>query len=764
MSKLENAKKSKETNLSAFWLLPIVALAVTLWLGWQSYQNQGITVTVEFENGSGIQANKTSVMYKGISIGKVTDLTIDTETRKVIATLEIEKEAAPYLGKKSLFWLVSPKVSLGGVTGLETIVSGVYISVEPVEGELGHKFVALKEAPSLLDNVPGLHLTLKANKLGSLDKGSPIYYKQLQVGEVKNYQLDDDQKSINVNVLIYKSYEHLVNQQTRFWNASGITVTGGFSGFKVHADSLVSLVSGGISFDTPEDQDKKDIPIDTSKPFKLYEDYVAAQAGIKVELKLHELSGLTEDKTTVMNQGVQVGILRKIKIDKDYSGATAELSLDPRTEGLLHEGTEFWVVKPSISLTGISGLETIVRGNYIEVRFSKKGEPTRKFTIRRKAPPLNTDAPGLHLVLKTQQLGSLDIGSPILYKQLKVGSVQSYQLSRDTQKVIIGIHIEPEYAQLVNNSTRFWNVSGISLKGGMSGIEVKSESLLTLLAGGIAFDTPNSKAEPITGVKAFPLYPNEDKAKTAGTIITLNLDTTEGISEGTPIRVRGLEIGTIESMSLTKDLSGVTATARITQGNDLISRSNSIFWVVKPELGLLKTANLGTLITGTYLEVLPGNTSARKQTTFQVRSEPPTVKAQQEKGLHLVLTASRRGSLNIGVPVTYREMPVGKVTNFKLSPQADRVFIDILIEPKYAPLVKANSLFWNTSGIGIDAGLFKGVKVRTESLETIMAGGIAFATPETNMGEPATAGKFFMLYDEPKEQWLKWAPKIPLKP
>lgn len=764
MSELENVKKSKESNFSIIWLLPIIALAITFWLGFQAYQNKGTTITVEFDNGSGIQANKTNVMYKGISVGKVTDLTFDKKTRNVIAIIEIEKDAVPYLGKQSMFWLVSPKVSLAGVTGLETIVSGVYISVEPIDGPTGRQFTALKEAPSLLDNAPGLHLTLKADKLGSLDKGSPIYYKQLQVGEVINYQLAKDKKNININILINKPYENLVNNHTRFWNASGLTITGGFSGFKVHADSLVSLVSGGIAFDTPEHQvSDKNNTLPPDNPFKLYSDYVAAQSGIKVELKLTELAGLTEGKTLVMNQGVQVGILRKIKIDKDYTGAIAELSMDPRTEDLLTTDTEFWVVKPSISLTGISGLETLLRGNFIEVRFSKKGEPSRDFTIRHKAPPLNIDAPGLHLILKTQQLGSLDVGSPILFKQLKVGSVQSYQLSRNKQKVILGIHIEPEYANLVNESTRFWNVSGITIKGGLSGIEVKSDSIMTLLAGGIAFDTPDTKAKAITSVKAFVLYPNEDKAKTEGVSITLKLDNSDGITEGTSINVRGLEIGTIEEVYLTKDLSGVIAKAKITTGKDIILRNNSIFWVVKPELGLLKTANLGTLITGTYLEVLPGTTNAPKQSTFNVRQSPPVAAEQKgEAGLHIVLTAPRKGSLNIGVPVTYREITVGKVTNFKLSPQADMVFIDLLIEPKYAPLVRDNSQFWLSSGIGIEAGIFKGVKVRAESLETIMAGGISFATPE-NIGKQATKGKFFILHSEAKEYWLKWSPRIPLK-
>lgn len=763
MNTLQTAKKSKETNWSAIWLLPIVALAITLWLGWQSYQNRGIIIQVEFDNGSGIQANKTTVMYKGIAIGKVTDLRIDNKIRNVIATIEIDKDTAPYLGKKSLFWLVSPKVSLAGVTGLETIVSGVYISVEPVEGPPSKRFVALKKAPALLDNLGGLHLTLQADRLGSLDQGSPVYYRQIQVGQIKSYQLSKDQQRINVNILIDEPYKKLVNRHTRFWNASGITLTGGLSGFKVHTDSIISLISGGIAFDTPEETLKENNPLDTNSPFYLYDDYVAAQSGVKVELKLRELSGLAEGKTAVIYHGVQVGTLSKIKLAKDYSGAVAELNMDPRTESLLHEQTEFWIVKPTISLAGISGLDTLLKGNYIEVHFSKKGKPSRQFTVRAKAPPLNMDAPGLHLILKSKQLASIDVGSPILYKQMKVGSVQSYQLSKTGHEIIIGIHIEPEYAHLINSSTLFWNASGVQLTGNLSGIKVKSESLTTLLMGGIAFDTPNFKASPINDIRAFPLYPNEEKARATGVLITLQLTNSDGITQGTPIKVRGLEVGTVESISLTNDLTKVTAVARITQGANFIARHNSLFWVVKPELGLLKTANLGTLITGTYLEVLPGTPTAKQQTLFIVQSKAPNLKST-DSGLQLLLTAPRRGSLSIGAPVTYKEIPVGKITDFKLSPQADSVIISIIIDPKYAPLVRSNSKFWNTSGIGIEAGLFKGVKVRTESLQTVMEGGIGFATPDTNVGNLVPAGRVFVLHDEAQEEWLKWSPKILLQP
>lgn len=131
--------------------------------------------------------------------------------------------------------------------------------------------------------------------------------------------------------------------------------------------------------------------------------------------------------------------------------------------------------------------------------------------------------------------------------------------------------------------------------------------------------------------------------------------------------------------------------------------------------------------------------------------------------MSLTLSAARRGSLKEGVPVTYREVTVGKVTGYELGQTADRVLIHILIEPKYAPLVRSGSRFWNTSGFGLDFGLFKGATVRTESLETLVAGGIAFATPDgERMGNPARPQQTFALFDKFEDEWLTWAPKIPL--
>jgi len=763
MNDLPTARTRPASNWSAIWVLPLIALLIGGWLAWRAYSEAGIQIQVVFASGEGIEAGKTEVVFKGMSVGKVTSLTLDKsdKQRGVIATLEMNKDIEHQLRTGTRFWLVKPSVSLAGITGLETLVSGNYIAFSPGTGEPAYDFQALAQAPPLSDEQPGLHLTLKAERLGSLNRDSPVFFKQIQVGRVKDYELAADQTSVEVKVFIEPAYAHLVRKHTRFWNASGISVDANFSGVKFRSESLASIVAGGIAFATPEHR-KDSPPTDPNKPFRLYEDFDAAQAGIKAVVKLTDFEGLQAGRTPVMYKGIQAGLLKTLKVDPDLKSATAELAMDPLAEDYLVEGSQFWVVKPSISLAGITGLEALVKGNYIAIRPGELGGPPRRdFVARAKAPPLDLGAEGLHLVLFSDTLGSVDVGSPILYRQMKVGSVQSFQLSRDNKQVVLGVHIEPEYAGLVNRTTRFWNVSGITLKGGLSGIEVKSESLQTLMSGGIAFETDDLKAPAeAKRVQRFDLYADREASLKSGDALSIRVERGDGLSPGTEIRYKGLQVGKIERVELTGDLQAVMLHGRITTAAQQVLRPGSRFWVVKPEIGLTGASNLDTLIGGQYIEVQPSNQGSGRQTDFVALKQAPE-QAVEEAGLRLVLSTPRRGSLKTGSPVSYREVQVGKVTGYELGATADRVLIHILIEPRYAGLVHTGSRFWNSSGFGVDFGLFKGVQVRTESVETLVAGGVAFATPEPT-GNAARPGQTFALFDEAQPEWLQWAPKIAL--
>mgnify|MGYP006204999709 CR=1 FL=1 len=147
MTDLPKAKTRPASNWSAIWVLPLIALVIGGWLGWRAYNETGIQVQVRFESGEGIQANKTEVVYKGMSVGKVKNLTLDDQgkSRGVIATIEMNKDVEQYLKTSTRFWLVKPSVTLAGITGLETLVSGNYVAISPGEGEPTRKFKALEE-------------------------------------------------------------------------------------------------------------------------------------------------------------------------------------------------------------------------------------------------------------------------------------------------------------------------------------------------------------------------------------------------------------------------------------------------------------------------------------------------------------------------------------------------------------------------------------------------------------------------------------------
>ncbi len=211
---------------------------------------------------------------------------------------------------------------------------------------------------------------------------------------MKSYRLSEDQSTVEIKVFIEPAYASLVRKHTRFWNASGVGIDASLSGVKVRSESLSSIVAGGIAFATPEYR-KDSPPTDPSLPFRLYEDFDAAQAGIQVKVKLSDYEGLQAGRTPVMYKGIQVGSLKALKMEDNLSSASAELTLDPLTEDYLVEGTQFWVVKPSISLAGITGLEALVkvttspsarvrRGNGPSVS-SRPAPRRRRSTSRRQA-------------------------------------------------------------------------------------------------------------------------------------------------------------------------------------------------------------------------------------------------------------------------------------------------------------------------------------------------------------------------------------------
>lgn len=432
----------------------------------------------------------------------------------------------------------------------------------------------------------------------------------------------------------------------------------------------------------------------------------------------------------------------------------------PDAVNLMVQGARFWLVKPSIGLQGITGLETLLGGRYINMDVSNKdiqaGKPKRSFNGLASQPPASPSAPGLHLTLRSDSLSGINHGSPVLFRKMQVGTVQSHELADDG--VLVKILVDPAYQHLVNSSSRFWNVSGITLQGGLQGFRINAGTLNSMLMGGIAFDTPDREADRVKSGTDFVLFSDVAQAHQSGQKITLRFETAEGLQVGTRIKYKGLVVGQVTHLELNPQEGHIIAESLLNERTEWLAREGSRFWLVRPKLGLTNTANLETLVTGQYIEVLPPRsleTPAKAYFTAEIKAPDDQ---PLSTGLRLELVSEQLGSIRRGNPVYYREIPVGRVTGYRLGDPANHVLIYINIEDRYKPLVTGKSRFWNASGVDVKLGLFSGARIRTESLEALLAGGIAFATPET--GPLVSPGHRFKMAKEADSQWLQWAPAI----
>ena len=244
--------RRSRTRISVVWIIPILAAAVALGIAVQRILSEGPTITIVFKAAEGLEAGKTLVKYKDVSIGQVTAVRLSPDYSKVEVTAKITKSAEGLMVEDAKFWVVQPRVTLSGVSGLGTLLSGNYVGIEVGKSTKKQRtFIGLEEPLIITVGQPGRSFVLKAANLGPLGVGAPVYYHSLQAGQVVSYSLAGDGKAIELRIFVNAPYDTYVNAGTRFWNASGVDVSVGAGGVEVRTESLVALLAGGVAFDTP---------------------------------------------------------------------------------------------------------------------------------------------------------------------------------------------------------------------------------------------------------------------------------------------------------------------------------------------------------------------------------------------------------------------------------------------------------------------------------------------------------------------------------
>ncbi|WP_233233900.1 intermembrane transport protein PqiB [Bordetella sp. LUAb4] len=264
------AKPPSRWGVQLVWLVPLIAILIGGWLAVQSVLEKGPTITISFATGEGLEAGKTKIKFKSVDIGVINTVDLAPDNKSVIATAELAKSAASLLVEDTRFWVVSPRISGGSVSGLSTLLSGSYIGMDKgSQTQKRREFTALEEPPVFTSDVPGREYVLKSETLGSLDVGAPVFFRRLKVGQVISYALDTAGEGIMLRIFVNAPYDRYVKADTRFWHASGVDISLDSSGVKIETESMVAVVSGGLAFQSPPEA-VNDKAADADSQFSLF--------------------------------------------------------------------------------------------------------------------------------------------------------------------------------------------------------------------------------------------------------------------------------------------------------------------------------------------------------------------------------------------------------------------------------------------------------------------------------------------------------------
>lgn len=326
-SSLEPAVRTRR-RLPAVWLIPLVATLIGIWLAFNAYVDKGPTITITFQNADGLEAGRTKIKCKEVEIGKVKSIRLSRDRQRVEVLAEMTRDAAELLTVNSRFWIVRARVSTSGVSGLGTLLSGVYISMDPGDpGKSSRAFSGLESPPLLTGQQEGRVFTLRAEKLGSMSVGSQVSFRQIPVGEVTAFHLDKEGRSVTIKVFIRAPYDQLVHKDTRFWNVGGVDVTFDANGVRMSTDSMLDLLLGGVAFENPASLEAME-PVPADHVFALYASHERIYEKVYLDRYYYVLDfnesvrGLTRG-APVEFRGIKVGQVEDLKLE--FHAGTQEM-------------------------------------------------------------------------------------------------------------------------------------------------------------------------------------------------------------------------------------------------------------------------------------------------------------------------------------------------------------------------------------------------------------------------------------------------------
>jgi paraquat-inducible protein B len=426
-------------------------------------------------------------------VGRVETATLNESNRSVETTVRFQPAYEHLHDAGAVFTLVRTQISLAGVSGLETLITGPYIDCAPGStGKIADTFqgrsISDAELATEQAESSGIRLTLHAKTLPALGVGAPVLYHGLAAGRVVSKSIDANHEPV-LEVAIRKEFAAAVARNARFWNVPPTSVQAGPGVLKIDVASVESLIQGGVAFDVvgaPEPA------AESGAKFELFpSEDVARAVSPPVHITFENGQGLLAGQSQVRYLGLPVGLVESVT-PKDGK-VEAVVRLNAGYDFLRRAGSAFTVVRLAVSLNGVSGLETVVSGVYIDCVPAEGGELVDHFTgvSPTKAAFEEKEEQGLEVVI-TAAHTNISVDAPVTYRGITVGKVGRKILAADGRKVGLCAVINPAYAGLIRQNTKFWDISGVKVTLGFFDLKVQTGSLDALAKGGIAFATPDN--------------------------------------------------------------------------------------------------------------------------------------------------------------------------------------------------------------------------------------------------------------------------------
>jgi len=713
----------------------------------------------------------TPIFFKKIRVGEIVQVRLDQSGQSVNMQAFIESQYRHLVKQNSQFWNISglnANISRSGVDikldNLTSLIAGGITFSSPKNSPPPAPEKQYQLFESIDASQQGLDITLTMANTNNLPNGAGILFKGHGIGRINSIRYDNEEQLFIAHATINPEFSEFVTDNAQFW----IEKTA-LSFSKI--ENLGNLLTGdyvGFSHSEHYQKEKQKTVFSLQNSQTITNDYTS------ITLLANDANGLTEG-ASVTYKGLTIGKISALTLSNDSQQVQATLDINNQYSYLINSKSKFYLlsgIDVKASLKGIevksAPLQNMVAGgialfNQSPMKKSKKSSINMKHPFHlypsKEMAQLgkNVFAAPLTVSLLSQDLPSVTVGSPLYYHKLQVGEVSQLQL-HSSGLMQTTLSIQPQFKHLIKDNSVFWDVAGFQVNAGMSGIDIKADSLLAIAAGGIAFDTPTSTTNNKINNNAYRLFENYQQATLPAKQLTLLYDHALDLKVGNKVKLKGLDIGEISQLQLNSK-NQVEVTLDIDANYfEHVAKQGSRFWIVSSDISLAGAKNLSTLVSGVFINVLPG--TGPSTVTFIGENKAPLL-APDKTGLAITLLATNAGSTDVTSPVYYRQIQIGEVIEKRLNTQASGVEIIINIYPQYAHLIRTNSVFWAASGFNLNIGI-TGFALKSTSLTSLVKGGINMSTPDKEPLQPISQPySTFELHPEGNPAWLQWKLEIP---